>query len=348
MRVLITGGIGFVGHHVIEHFLEKTAWEIVTLDRIDATASLGRLRHIRDWPVHASRVTFVWHDLRAAINKTVDNQIGHVDAVVHLAASTHVDRSIAEPLMFVEDNVMGTAHLLDWWRQQIENRRYALDVRYRKAKNLFINFGTDEVFGPAEPGQLFKEWDRYHSANPYSASKAGAEELACAWSNTYGLKIYATHGMNIFGERQHPEKFIPKTIGKILRGETVTIHADPEGKRSGTRFYQHAENVAAALRFLVDRGMDPKEGERLFDKWNLVGEREVENLKMAQMIAEICGKRLRAELIDARTSRPGHDFRYALDGTKLREAGLSYPMTFEQSLERTVRWFVDHPEWLSG
>lgn len=341
MRVLITGGIGFVGHHVIEHFLEQTAWEIVTLDRIDATASLGRLRHIRDWPVHASRVTFVWHDLRATINKTVDAQIGHVDAAVHLAASTHVDRSISEPLMFVEDNVMGTAHLLEWWRERCERLK-------DPGEPLFINFGTDEVFGPAAEGQLFKEWDRYHSANPYSASKAGAEELACAWSNTYGLKIYATHGMNIFGERQHPEKFIPKTIGKILRGETVTIHADPEGKRSGTRFYQHAENVAAALRFLIERGMQSQLRPPRFDKWNLVGEREVENLKMAQMIAEICGKRLHAELVDARLSRPGHDFRYALDGAKIQQAGLSYPMTFEESLERTVRWFIAHPEWLIG
>lgn len=348
MRVLITGGIGFVGHHVIDHFLEHTDWEIVTLDRIDATASLGRLRHMRSWPEESRRLSFVWHDLRAPINKTVDSQIGFIDAVVHLAASTHVDRSIAEPLMFVQDNVMGTAHLLDWWRQQMDSRRYALDVQYRKRPALFINFGTDEVFGPAAEGQSFKEWDRYHSANPYSASKAGAEELACAWSNTYGLKIYATHGMNIFGERQHPEKFIPMTIAKILRGDTVTIHSDPEGRRSGTRFYQHAENVATALRFLVERGLEPPEGEPLFDKWNLVGEREVENLKMAQMIAEICDERLNARLVDARQSRPGHDFRYALDGAKLREAGLSYPMTFEQSLERTVRWFVDNPQWLSG
>jgi dTDP-glucose 4,6-dehydratase len=339
MRVLVTGMCGFIGHYVAAHLLQNTDWSLVGLDRLDATSTLHRLRHVPDWPSLAHRVSFVWHDLRAEINRSVDQQIGPIDAVLHLAASTHVDRSIAEPLMFVFDNTVGTAHLLDWWRR-----------RLKKNTALFVNFGTDEVFGPAAPNQSFNEWDRYRSANPYSASKAGAEELACAFSNTYGLRIIATHAMNVFGERQHPEKFIPNTIRKILNNEKIIIHADPTGTQSGTRFYQHAANAAAALQWLIEHSdkLVPQEGSReaLFEKCNLVGEHEVSNLDMAKMIAKIVGAPLNYVLVDANTSRPGHDFRYALDGTKLRNLGFCYPMSFEESLERAVNWYLNHPTWL--
>jgi dTDP-glucose 4,6-dehydratase len=333
MRVLVTGMLGFIGHYVAARLLRDTDWELVGLDRIDATSTLHRLHHVPGWASMAHRTKFVWHDLRAPLNKSVDREVGPIDVVLHLAASTHVDRSIDDPMMFVQDNTVGTAHLLDWWR-------------HRGRDGLFINFGTDEVFGPAEPGQSFQEWDRYHSANPYSASKAGAEELACAFSNTYGLRIIATHAMNVFGERQHPEKFIPNTILKIMKGEKVVVHADPTGQRSGTRFYQHADNAAAALQWLVENAEKVVTAHHLFDKMNLVGEHEVTNLDMAKMVAEIVGEPLHYELVDARTSRPGHDFRYALDGSKLKDLGFGYPMSFEDSLERAVRWYMEHPDWL--
>jgi dTDP-glucose 4,6-dehydratase len=334
MRILITGMLGFIGHHVLEHFLHETNWEFVGLDRIDATSTLERLRHIKGWPDLAKRVSFVWHDLRAPINSSVSNQIGDVHVVLHLAASTHVDRSITEPLLFVYDNVVGTANLLDWWRVQPGAR-----------DGFFINFGSDEIFGPARPGEAFKEDARYNSANPYSAAKAGAEELACAFSNTYKLHIAATHGMNVFGERQHPEKFIPMTIAKVLRGETVIIHG--EAGLSGSRFYLHADNVARALKFLI-QSLYGNPGAPRFSKWNIVGEKEVTNLELAQRIAFIAGVPLKYDIVDFHKSRPGHDMRYALDGGKLREAGFEFPETFDQSLERTVRWYLEHREWLAG
>jgi dTDP-glucose 4,6-dehydratase len=343
MRVLITGGLGFIGHHVIDHFLSATDWEIVTLDRIDATSTLHRLRHVRDWPKKAKRVSFVWHDLRAPINATVNRQIGPVDVALHMAASTHVDRSITEPRMFVEDNVIGTLNLLEWWRERRRGADTGRLTDISEDRTLFINFGTDEVFGPAKDGYDFKEWDRYNSANPYSAAKAGAEELTGAYSNTYGFRAVSTHTMNVFGERQHPEKFIPMTIAKISRGDTVKIHSDPK-KGPGSRFYTYAPNIAAALEWLISHDI---EGPR-YDKWNIVGEREIDNLAMAKLIAEIVGKPLHYELADCNKERPGHDFRYALDGSKLRDTGFEYPLSLEQSLVKTINWFVENPEWLHG
>jgi len=335
MRVLITGLCGFIGHHVAEHLLGRTDWDLVGLDRIDATSTLHRLRHLECWPECGKRVTFVWHDLRAPINATVDRQLGHVDAVLHLAASTHVTRSITEPLMFIHDNVIGTAHLLEWWRTQ---------AVHRIPSPYFLYFSTDEVFGPANAGELFTEFDRYRSTNPYSASKAAGEELACAYSNTYGLHSSAVHVMNVIAERQHPEKFLPMTIRKVLRGELVTIHADDTGTKPSSRFYTYAANIAHALRWILEhRSEHPR-----FDKWNIVGEREVTNLELCQRVADIVGRPLSYELVSFAKERPGYDFRYAMSGAKLKAAGFDMPYTFEQGVERTVRWFLDNPEWLEG
>ncbi|GMV18592.1 MAG: dTDP-glucose 4,6-dehydratase [Polyangiaceae bacterium] len=329
MRVLITGLCGFIAHHVAEHLLHNTDWEIIGLDRIDATSTPHRLRFIPGWEELGKRVKFVWHDLRAPLNSSVDRQIGPVDVLIHMAASTHVDRSITEPLMFVQDNVIGTANLLNWWRK-------------RASHPFMLHFSTDEVFGPAEGDYFFKEWDRYKSTSPYGASKAGAEELVCAFSNTYKFKANIVRVMNVIGERQHPEKFVPMTIGKLLRGEEILIHANKDCSAIGTRYYLHAANVAKALHWLVNR----REELPFFDKWNLSGEREVSNLEMAQLLAKYTDTALRYRLVDSDQLRPGHDLRYAIDGTKLRDAGFSYPLNFEQSLERIVKWTLEHPEWL--
>ena len=327
MRLLITGGAGFIGHHVVEWMLEHTDWEVVILDRLDISGNLNRLTDLPCWEKEQGRVRFIWHDLKAAISPTIAHSIGPVDFILHMAASSHVDRSIADPMSFVMDNVVGTCSLLD----------YAREVECAKA----IYFSTDEVFGPAPEGTAYKEWDRYHSGNPYAASKAGAEELTLAFENTYGLPVLVTHTMNVFGERQHPEKFLPLVISRALSGELVTIHANKDCTQVGSRFYIHARSVAEALDFLWSRG-EPG------DKYNIVGEVEVDNLQLAQMIAEIVGKPLNYELVDFHSSRPGHDLRYALDGSKLAEMGWQPEANFEQSLQRTVEWYLDNPAWLGS
>lgn len=325
MRILITGGCGFIGHHVVEHFLKNTKWEIVILDKLTYAASgFDRVRDIKAFD--DKRVTFFTTDLTQPIPPGVYQETKNVDYILHLAAETHVDNSITDPEPFVMSNVVGTMHMLD----------YA-----KKLKNLkgFNYFSTDEVFGPAPEGVNYKEWDRYDSSNPYAATKAGGEELVLAYANTYKIPVFITHGMNCFGERQHPEKFIPIIIRKVLAGETVTIHADSTATKPGSRFYIHCRNVAHALHFLLDKFI-------LRDKYNIVGEKEVTNLELAQLIAEILEKPLNYELVDFHSSRPGHDLRYALDGSKMADMGWEPPIHFEDSLEKTVLWTLENEKWL--
>lgn len=328
MRVLITGGAGFIGHHVVEHILKTTDYEIVLLDRLDISGNLHRLDEVlEELPAtNRRRVRWVYHDFRAPIDINILHRIGDVQLILHLGASTHVDRSIGDPLSFVYDNVVGTANVLEF-------------LRHYQQQAQMVYFSTDEVFGPAQDGVAFKEWDRYNSGNPYAATKAGAEELCLAYANTYKLNIRVTHCMNVFGQRQHTEKFIPLVIQRILEGKKVFIHANKEKTRAGSRFYIHARNVANAVMFIVDNG---SAGE----KYNIVGSVEVDNLTLAKQIAEIIRKPLYYELVDFHSSRPGHDLRYALDGSRLRNMGWTPPVDFEDSLIKTVMWTLDHPQWL--
>ena len=205
-RVLVTGGAGFIAHHLIGQILKTTDWEVVSLDRLDYSGNLNRLHDLlmTDFDQETrKRVKIVFHDLKAEINPLIKSEIGNVDYILHLAAGSHVDRSILYPMEFVLDNVVGTCNILEFAR--------SIDNLER-----FVYFGTDEVFGPAPDGIKYEENDRYNSTNPYSATKAGGEELCVAYENTYGLPVYITHTMNVFGQRQHPEKFIPMTIRKVV------------------------------------------------------------------------------------------------------------------------------------
>ena len=329
-RILITGGSGFIGSHVIEFLLDKTDWEIVTLDRIDSTSTLERLNHL-----DTSRIKTVWHDLKAPINELVTYKIGRIDYSIHMAASTHVDRSIIDPWEFVQDNVIGTFHWLEYLRN--------LHVQCVERA---IYFSTDEVFGDAPEGIAYKEWDRYKCRNPYAATKAGAEELVVAYENTYSLPLLITHTMNVFGERQNGEKFIPLCIKNILSGEKTYIHANEDRTKSGSRFYIHGRNVGEALYFLLQNGV---QGE----KYNIVGEQEISNEQLYLKIWDVLGfdaKELLSEpsyeLVDFHSSRPGHDLRYALDGSYLEQCGFTYEHNLGTMLQKTVKWYLDNQEWL--
>jgi len=673
MKILLTGGAGFIGHHLVEHFLKRTNWTIVLLDRLDISGNLNRLHEvIKDYQDDTGygRLKWVYHDFKAPISEKVAEMIGGLDGILHVGASTHVDRSITHPLEFVYDNVVGTANMLEFMRQ------YAVNA-------WMVYFSTDEVFGPAIGNVKYREWDRYNSGNPYAATKAGGEELCLAYANTYKLDICVSHChddqteamtehgfkkwheisnddkvwaldekgrmvldpiikiisytyngemvnvdakkvnacmtpehrifirdryanefcehkakelleketrsyfptvgtwegrqdryisiqpwledhyhsnaqdipteyrtehlmaligwfvsegcvtksgvviyqrqkgygkeirqlvedvgiphrkfkrgmgigiasvkardffsqfgrlawnkqipnwvkeydseflevlllalvkgdgrfswnrpyryytvskkladdvaeialkcgysvavkqkklwskekqdahnckirskrttyyvcmrkeingagiglshvskkdyngtvwcltvpsgrffvrrngivhisgncMNVFGERQHAEKFIPLVIRKVMNGELVSIHADPTKTKSGSRYYIHARNVADAVKFIIEKGK-PRE------KYNIVGSKEVDNLSLAKMIAEVVGKPLKFELVDFHSSRPGHDLRYALDGARLAAMGWQPPVDFEKSLAKTVEWTMKHKYWL--
>ncbi len=323
MKVLITGGAGFIGANLIKAILAQTDWRVTIIDRLDESGNLNRLQEIG--AAKNPRVRFVYHDLRATFNEQLAAQIGAHDYILHLAAATHVDRSISDPMAFVLDNVVATCNTLDLARK----------VGCRK----FLQFSTDEVFGPAPVGVHYREDDRYRSGNPYAATKAGAEELAVSYHNTFGVPVMITHTMNVIGPMQHPEKFVPMTISKVRHGEVVKIHADKECKHPGSRFYIHADDVAQAVLFLLEHGA-------VGEKYNIVGEREVDNLSLARMIAERLGDPLRYELINFHESRPGHDLRYALNGSKMAGLGWVPSRSTEAAVEEIVQWTLEHPHWM--
>lgn len=336
-NVLLTGGAGFIGHHIVDYIIQNTDWKITTLDRLDYSGNLNRLFEILDKyrPEQKKRVNVVFHDLRAEINPHVAHRIGKIDTVLHVAAGSHVDRSITNPMDFVQDNVIGTVNLLEYARK-LDN----LDT--------FLYFSTDEVFGPAPPGVRYDERARYNSSNPYAATKAAGEEMCVAYENTYKMPIMITHTMNVFGERQTPEKFIPMCIRKVKLGESITIHADKTRTKAGSRFYIHAKDVADAVHFLVtNKPKTPTDfGNASIPKFNIVGAEEIDNLSLAKMVANAQEKELKYEMVDFHSSRPGHDLRYALSGDLMKSLGWEPRITFTNRIKQVSDWYLNNNQWL--
>ena len=325
-KVLITGAAGFIGHHVVEHLLRKTNWEIVILDKL-SYASYG-LERLRSNDAYSNpRVKIYPVDITLPLPVGLRKEIGEdINIIVHMAAESHVDNSIEQPRLFFHNNINGTVEILEY-------------ARTLKNLEMFFYFSTDEVYGSAPDGIAYKEWDRHRPTNPYSASKSAAENICIAYENTYKVPLMSINVMNAFGARQHVEKFIPKTIKNVLCGNKVFIHSYPDKMRPGSRFYIHARNIAAAILFLLKKG-------EIGEKYNIVGEKEVDNLELAQFIADTVGKPLKYEMDDFHSTRPGHDLRYSLSGEKMAELGWKIPVNFEDSLKATIEWTVANPEWL--
>ena len=366
-KILVTGGAGFVGSHLIEHILKNTDWHVTTLDRFDAAGNPTRLSEMLETTpgIDRSRVKFVFWDLKAELNDSVRKQLGGpFDYIAHLAAGSHVDRSIEYPLSFFQDNCIGTVNLLNYARDEglySPSSIKAMDnAIVGEERGKFLYFSTDEVFGPApfNGGFMgFKEWDRANPNNPYAAAKAAAEMAVISYANTYNIPCIITNTMNIYGERQSPEKFIPLIINKVLKGQKLYIHANKEKTQAGKRHYLHARNICAATVWILQNGK-VLDGSAKQGRYNIVGEKELDNEEMAKMVASIVDEwvhtrdgghtsPLNYELVDFHSSRPGHDLRYALDGSHLREEGFSYPVAFEESLRKMVYWTLEHKDkWL--
>ena len=334
IKVLLTGGCGFIGHHFVEHFIKNTDWDIVIFDRLDyASIGFDRLRDIDCF--NKERVKILTADLTSNFGEGLKKEIGDIDYILHLGANTHVDNSIKAPLQFVKDNVEGTVNLLEFARELPNLKK-------------FLYFSTDEVFGPAPEGINYKEGDRHNPGNPYAASKAAAEDFCIAYANTYKMPIIITNTMNVIGERQHPEKFVPMVIRKAINNELVHIHSDKDCNKAGSRFYIHARNVADAIMLILKQ-------EEMLDihdvtkgKFNIVGEKEIDNLQLARLIAKHLDKKLKYDLIDFHSSRPGHDLRYALDGDKMKSLGWELPLNLQQSLYKTIDWSIKNSKWLDA
>ena len=326
-KILITGSAGFVGSHLVDYIIEKTDWKIIGIDSFKHRGDSMRLQN-------NDRYEIITHDLSTPISHRLIDKIGYVDYIVNMASESHVDRSIDHPVPFIQNNVNLVLNVLEMART------------IRPAK--FIQISTDEVYGPALDGIKHKEWATILPSNPYAASKAAQEAICISYWRTYGVPLIITNTMNMFGERQDPEKYIPMLISKISRGETVTVHGSEY--YIGKRFYLHARNHADALLFLLEeyQPIRYEDSESLIipSRFNIVGEREVDNLQLARLVADFLGKDLHYELQDFHKTRPGHDRRYALSDLKLSNQGWVQPMNFEESLRRVIKWTTEHTEWM--
>lgn len=325
-RVLITGGAGFVGSHVVEHFLSNTDYDITIIDKLSyASHGFDRLKHMEVF----DRVTFITWDLSIPISIGLYQELGQFDYIYHIAAMSDVNGSIANPSKCIHNNVMSTVEILELARKQ---------------KNLqkFFMFSTDEVYGTASVNQSFTESDRHHPSNPYAASKSCSESITWSYANTYKIPVIVTNCMNIFGELQHREKFIPLCVRKILKNQTVLIHTYPDKKTPGSRFYVHARNVASVLLFLTTKGC-------IGETYHIGGQKEMNNLEMAQFIADTLHADLNYQLIDFHCNRPGHDTRYDINDDKLKKLGFVFPNDFTNSLRKTVKWMSlpENSKWLN-
>jgi dTDP-glucose 4,6-dehydratase len=331
MRVLLTGVSGFFGAHMLEHLLEETDWEIVGIASWKHRGKPERVEEVlNDETRH--RVTIITHDLNAPLSDKTKERIGHIDYIINAASDSHVDRSIDDPVSFVENNISLVLNMLE----------YARDVKPKK----FIQFSTDEVYGPASSDERHPEWSTILPSNPYSASKAAQEAIAFSYWRTYGLPLIITNTMNMFGEMQDAEKYTAQLIKKVYRGEEVTVHGSENN--IGSRFYLHARNCADAILFIL-RNIEPiqfSDSELYPQRFNVVGDVELNNLELAEMVAQVLEKPLVYHFEDFHKTRPGHDRRYALDGSKLKDAGWEAPMDFEQSLIKYINWTLKHPLWL--
>lgn len=330
-KILITGASGFVGSHVLRHMLKNYDYEIICLNTFRHKGLQNRIINaVAGIDDQFKRVKVITCDLTSPVSTLTSKEIGKIDYVLNLASESHVDRSIEDPANFIQNNVSLMCNILDWARlSDIEK---------------FIHVSTDEVYGPYTDHSHL-EWDTHYPSNPYSASKSAQESIAFSYWRTYGVPLAITNTMNMFGEMQDPEKYIPMVIKKIMSGERVAVHASSEGV-VGSRHWLYAGSQADGLAYALSLNF-PKYGESSMpEKWHIVGQ-EFSNLEIAQMISSIMKSPLNYELVDFHTSRPGHDLRYSMNGDKIIKSGWSGPEDTYKSLEKTVNWYIKNPEWLN-
>jgi dTDP-glucose 4,6-dehydratase len=312
-HVLVTGGAGFIGSHLVDALLDRGA-RVTVVDRLTYAGSLANLEQHRDHP------SFRFQRGDVVDAAAVEPLVRGADRVIHAAAETHVDRSIAGPAEFVTTNVVGTQVVLDACREH---------------GTPLLMVSTDEVYGQNEPGASFDEDAPLRPRSPYAASKAGAELLARSYAITYGVPVWIVRGTNAFGPRQHPEKAIPVFTMAALAGEPLPVYAD--GRQS--REWLYVTDWVAGCVTALEHG-EPGE------VFNIGGGYELTNLELARRICRLVGAD--PDLITSVPDRPGHDLRYGVTSARLRELAWAPEVPFDDGLERTVAWYRDHPDWVSA
>jgi dTDP-glucose 4,6-dehydratase len=357
MKILITGGAGFIGSNLIRQLIEETEHEVINLDKLTYAGNLSSLDAVKD----NARYVFELIDLcDAAAVRDVFERI-HPDAVMHLAAESHVDRSIDGPGEFIQTNILGTFNMLQaalaYWERLPEagnsGGRIADsgDSRPSKKSFRFHHISTDEVYGSlAEDAPGFSESTPYDPHSPYSASKASSDHLVRAWSDTYGLPVLITNCSNNYGPFQFPEKLIPVVILKCLNHDPIPVY----GKGENIRDWLHVSDHCQALRAVLERGAPGR-------TYNIGGDNEMTNLDLVRLLCSILDElvphqpsvishqlspKSYRDLITHVTDRPGHDLRYAIDASRIRnELGWTPTETAQSGFRKTIQWYLDNKDW---
>lgn len=336
MNIIITGGAGFIGSAVVRHYIEKTGHVVINVDKLTYAGNLESLEEVEDHP----RYFFEHEDICDSLSMDRVFKDYKPDAIMHLAAESHVDRSIDSASDFIQTNIIGTHTLLETSRKYWEGL-----IDQKKADFRFHHISTDEVYGDLtlqEPA--FTEDSHYNPSSPYSASKASADHLVRAWHRTYGLPVIITNCSNNYGPNQFPEKLIPLTIINALKGNTINVY----GKGDNIRDWLYVRDHAEALELVLATG-------KIGQTYNIGGKNEKTNLEVVRIIcylldelrpSSIKGQESYIELIEFVEDRPGHDFRYSINTQKIEENLDWNPIeSFESGIRKTVKWYLENMDW---
>jgi len=333
MKIIVTGGAGFIGSAVVRQYINDTDHEVINLDALTYAGNLESLAEVDSDP----RYRFEHVDIRDIDEVVRVFEQHQPDAIMHLAAESHVDRSIDGPADFIMTNIVGTYNLLDVARQYWNSL-----AAERKSRFRFHHVSTDEVYGDLESAGYFTEETAYDPSSPYSASKASSDHLVRAWHRTYGLPVVVTNCSNNYGPYQFPEKLIPLVTLNALEGTPLPVYGDG----SQVRDWLHVDDHARALRLVLEQG-------KIGETYNIGGHNEKTNLEVVKTICVLLDElvpdsahRPHDSLITFVTDRPGHDVRYAIDADKIeRDLGWTPQETFESGIEKTIKWYLDNDEW---
>jgi dTDP-glucose 4,6-dehydratase len=339
MKILVTGGCGFIGSNFVRHVLKAT--DHIQVINLDLLTYAGNLANLADVENHfPERYQFIKGDISEKELVRRIFETSRIDGVVHFAAESHVDRSILGPESFVRTNIYGTFNLLEACR-----RFWSSSHMKALQKNRFLHISTDEVYGSLGSTGYFTEHTPYDPSSPYSASKAASDHLARAYFRTYGLPTIVTHCSNNYGPYQFPEKLIPLMIHNAMKGLALPLYGDG----GNVRDWLHVEDHCKALQIALEKGVPG-------ESYNIGGNCEKKNLDLVHFICDYLDKRLglhkgqpRRKLVRFVTDRPGHDRRYAMDASKIRaELGWMPEVLFEDGLRSTIEWYLGNPEWVKA